>query len=66
MIQRILVGAGLFFLGYYMGRELQRGEFLRQELQGGNRPTRYPPGGAGSADTPSGTDPAPDPGQGNS
>lgn len=41
MVYRILIGAGLFFLGYYMGRELQRGEMLRQEMKGGNRPSRY-------------------------
>jgi hypothetical protein len=33
MIIRILTGAGLLLLGYYVGREIGRGESIRKELQ---------------------------------
>ncbi len=32
MFYRILIGAGLLWLGYYVGRELQRTEPIRQKL----------------------------------
>lgn len=33
MIQRILLGAGLFLLGFYVGREIGRTEPIREELR---------------------------------
>jgi hypothetical protein len=33
MIGRLLVGAGLFALGYYLGREVKRFDPLREELR---------------------------------
>ena len=29
---RALIGAGIFIFGYYLGREVSRGEFIRQQL----------------------------------
>jgi hypothetical protein len=29
---RVLIGAGLFIFGYYLGREVSRGEFIRKGL----------------------------------
>ena len=29
---RVLIGAGIFIFGYYLGREVSRGEFIRKEL----------------------------------
>lgn len=31
---RVLIGAGAFIVGYYLGREVTRGEFIRKELEG--------------------------------
>lgn len=33
---RMLIGAGIFVFGYYLGREVSRGEFIRKGL-GGNQ-----------------------------
>jgi hypothetical protein len=30
---RVLIGAGVFIVGYYLGREVTRGEFIRKELE---------------------------------
>lgn len=27
---RVLIGAGIFIFGYYLGREVSRGEFIRK------------------------------------
>ena len=29
---RVLIGAGIFVIGYYLGREVTRGEFIRKEF----------------------------------
>ena len=29
---RVLIGAGLFIFGYYLGREVSRGELIRKEF----------------------------------
>ena len=29
---RVLIGAGIFIFGYYLGREVSRGEFIRKQL----------------------------------
>jgi hypothetical protein len=45
MIGRLLVGAGLFALGYYLGREVTRFEPAREELRnarGSEGATREP------------------------
>jgi hypothetical protein len=33
IVVRVLVGSGLFLLGYYLGREVSRSEFIRADLQ---------------------------------
>ena len=33
MITRVLVGAGLLAIGYYVGREIGRTEHIRKELE---------------------------------
>jgi hypothetical protein len=33
MLIKILVGFGLLFLGYYVGREIGRSEHIREELE---------------------------------
>ncbi|MGD8311666.1 MAG: hypothetical protein PVJ66_03650 [Gammaproteobacteria bacterium] len=40
MIFRLLVGAGLFGMGFYLGRELGRTESIRQSLDRSGRSTR--------------------------
>ena len=30
IVVRVLVGAGIFIFGYYLGREVSRGEFIRK------------------------------------
>ena len=34
ILVRVLVGTGLFVFGYYLGREVTRGEFIRKGLEG--------------------------------
>ena len=34
---RLLVGAGIFALGYYLGREVTRSDFIRKEIQKHNK-----------------------------
>jgi len=33
MLFRVLIGTGLFMLGYYLGREIGRTEPIREELR---------------------------------
>ncbi|MDX1696911.1 MAG: hypothetical protein R3308_01420 [Thiohalobacterales bacterium] len=33
IVVRLLVGTGLFVFGYYLGREVTRGEFIRKGLE---------------------------------
>lgn len=33
ILVRLLVGTGLFVFGYYLGREVTRGEFIRKGLE---------------------------------
>ena len=35
---RVLIGAGAFVFGYYLGREVTRGEFIRKELEKRSNP----------------------------
>ena len=34
IVVRILLGAGLFAFGYYLGREVTRGEVISEQLKG--------------------------------
>ncbi len=43
MIFRILVGAGLLALGYYVGREIGRTESVREELRKARHTPSPPP-----------------------
>lgn len=40
MISRLLIGAGLFGMGFYLGRELGRAKAIRQGLDRSGRNTR--------------------------
>ena len=31
---RVLIGAGIFLFGYYLGREVSRGELIRKQFEG--------------------------------
>ena len=33
IVVRLLVGTGIFVFGYYLGREVSRGEFIRKQLE---------------------------------
>jgi hypothetical protein len=54
LLLRVLVGAGLLALGYYVGREVGRVESIRQDLEGRKPPAPGEPEtrDAGSQGTP--------------
>jgi hypothetical protein len=32
IVVRLLIGTGIFVFGYYLGREVSRGEFIKQQF----------------------------------